>query len=209
MFKTGLMYVCNGLVCFKGDLILKMISGVAELEHAHTRVYGKKLHWVRIGAFPNKTFDIKEQLKREERKELAKPRQPRESRFHREILDHLEECFEENEASQEEEEPTEEPAPDPMRNMGASVAASAASAKADNQSTASSPLRSTVATFVPSAPRLLDTPMKLKIGASRIDEALSKEDFPFLSKLGISLSTDYDVSWIARNRSAFSKGELC
>ena len=45
---------------------------------------------------------------------------------------------------------------------------------------------------------LFDTPMKVHLGAKNIEEIISKDDFPYLSKLGISLRTDYDISCILR-----------
>lgn len=47
--------------------------------------------------------------------------------------------------------------------------------------------------------------MKLKIGAKRIQEVLDKDRFPYLAKLGISLSTDYDVGCILREISLLAE----
>jgi len=45
----------------------------------------------------------------------------------------------------------------------------------------------------------LDTPTKLALGAKKIEETIDKAKFPLLTKkLGVSLSTDFDVKAIIR-----------
>jgi hypothetical protein len=118
---------------------------------------------------------MKQQLRMEENNSKEKPRQPRASIFHRELIDHIDLVIEALE-----EEDNDEPPPLVLQK----------DVRGSEPSSQMPPLATKQVLF--------DTPMKIQLGANKIEEVISKDDFPYLSKLGISLSTDNDISCIRR-----------
>lgn len=97
MVACGFMFWKKGALSVKGDVLKNLVAEIQDVEHDLTKVHSfgypdKKFHWFRIGSIPNKgkdSFTIKEQLAAEQKDVTLVPRRPRESKFHLELLDHI------------------------------------------------------------------------------------------------------------------------
>jgi hypothetical protein len=183
MGLCGLAVEINGALCLKQNLLVDFVESILNVEHSFTKLSGygypsKKLHCFRIGSFKKGSacFDMKNQLRMEEKNSREKPRQPRASIFHRELSDHIDLVMEALE--------DEDDDPPPLQSR---------TDVRESESNSKMPPLVALKQQV-----LFDTPMKIQLGANKIEEVISKDDFPYLSKLGISLSTDYDISCILR-----------
>ena len=189
----------RGVMTINATLLWKTLEDIEEVEPSYKKVGGygypdKKFYWIRIGSFGSqKVFDVKQQFRREDEKKMPLPRQPRQSLFHRELSEQIEANIRSsnNDANNEEDEEQKEATDDNETNEG-------------NLPGLQEPVPS-AAEVVPSTPKVLDTPMKIKIGAARIEETINPSEFPFLSKLGVSLKTDYDIQCILREVELLSR----
>lgn len=196
---AGVMYMKAGTLCVSGDAVKALVAGV-ENSYNYTKLgkFGypknKRYHCIRIGAWKGgKVFDIKKQLQMEYDGLMEHAWQALWSRFHKQLLDDIDGVLELQSATdddEEEEAEVEKNAISPIMESNSQVSTGSAT--------------STSAQACPSTPvsenrvHVLDTPMKLQFGALRIEENLDPKDFPFLSKLEISLSTDFNVGVILR-----------
>jgi hypothetical protein len=179
MGLCGLSVEINGALCLKQNLLVDFVESILNVEHSFTKLSGygypsKKLHCFRIGSFKKGSacFDMKNQLRMEEKNSREKPRQPRASIFHRELSDHIDLVMEALEDDDDD--------PPPLQSR---------TDVRESESNSKMPPLVALKQQV-----LFDTPMKIQLGANKIEEVISKDDFPYLSKLGISLSTDYDIN---------------